>query len=140
MQLVEVSGVDGISEQTRAVSKMVQRIAFDGQVTTVGLSQFNRATSFNKDTPPTVHGLTGSSALENDSDQVVLLDHTANMRSGSTMDTNILVAKNRHGPVPKIPVRWDYTTLQLTERATMLSERFSEEANQHSIRVSRGYS
>ena len=125
VQLITARGTDGLHERTTRVSQAIQRIAFDHNVVTVALSQFNRATSFNKDAPPAVESLTGSSSLENDSDQVVLLDHSANKRLGTKMETNVLVAKNRHGPVPSIPVVWDYTTLEVKQRtpdATMRTE------------------
>lgn len=130
LQLVNVAGTDGIAEQTRRVSQMVQRLAFDEQVTTLALSQFNRATSFAKESP-TVHGLTGSSAIENDSDQVLLLDHSQNERQAATLDTRVLLAKNRHGPQATIHVRWDYNTLTLKEREPNLDE----SAKIHGIRT-----
>jgi KaiC/GvpD/RAD55 family RecA-like ATPase len=116
VQLIQVRGTDGIYERTTQASQAIQRLAFDHNVVTLALSQFNRSTSFNKDAPPSPESLTGSSAIENDSDQVVLLDHSANKRFGNRMETNVLVAKNRHGPVPSIPVIWDYTTLEVKQR------------------------
>lgn len=116
LQLVHVPGSQGLEEQTRRASQLVQRTAFESDVTTIGLSQYNRSMSFNKDAPPNAHGLTGSSAIENDSDQVVLLDHSSVQRHGAQVDTNLLIAKNRHGPVPTLPVRWDYTNLTITQR------------------------
>ena len=117
VQLVQVRGAEGIYERTSQTSQTIQRVAFDHNVVTLNLSQFNRSTSFNKDAPPSPESLTGSSALENDSDQVILLDHSANKRYGLRMETNVLVAKNRHGPVPSIPVIWDYVTLEIKQRA-----------------------
>jgi KaiC/GvpD/RAD55 family RecA-like ATPase len=130
LQLVSVAGADGLEERTRRVSQAIQRLAFDTQVTTVALSQFNRATSFSKDSP-TVHGLTGSSALENDSDQVLLLDHSQRDQQGAWTDTRVLLAKNRHGPQPAMHVRWDFTTLCLKEREPTADE----SAKIHGIRT-----
>lgn len=118
MQLAQAVGAEGIFENTRRVSSAIQRVAFDCNVTTVGLSQFNRSMSFNKDAPPTIYGLTGGSSLENDSDQVILLDHTANKRTGQRMDGRVLLAKNRHGPSVDVDVVWDFTTLRVRERAS----------------------
>lgn len=130
LQLISVPDADGLPEQTRRASQAVQRIAFGHNMTTVALSQFNRATSFAKEAP-TIHGLTGSSSIENDSDQVLLLDHSANDRQGASMDTRVILAKNRHGPAPTIPVRWDFTTLRLHERAPSVDE----SAAMHGIRT-----
>lgn len=121
LQLIYVPDTDGIAEQMRRASQALQSVAFGHNVTTVGLSQFNRATSFAKESPG-INGLTGSSSIENDSDQVILLDHSSNKRTAMTMDTMILVAKNRHGPQAKIPVRWDYSTLTLSEREPSVDE------------------
>ena len=130
LQLVSVAGADGLEERTRRVSQDIRRVAFDAQVTTVALSQFNRATTFAKESP-TVHGLTGSSALENDSDQVLLLDHSQRDQQGAWTDTRVLLAKNRHGPQPTMHVRWDFRTLCLEEREPTADE----SAKVHGIRT-----
>jgi replicative DNA helicase len=101
----------------RQASNAIQRIAYEHGVVTVALSQYNRATSFNRDAPPTVQGMTGGSDLENDSDQSVLLDHTARKRVGNRSEGKVLLAKNRHGPEVDIPVVWDYSTLRVMQAA-----------------------
>jgi len=133
MQRLEVAGAATLEETMRKASGAVQRVAFDENVTTIGLSQYNRSMSFNKDAPPNKHGLTGSSAIENDSDQVVLLDHSSQRRNGHLMDTNLIMDKNRHGPQPVVPVQWDYSTLRLTERVVTEGELIDEEADRHGI-------
>jgi KaiC/GvpD/RAD55 family RecA-like ATPase len=132
LQLITVSSADGLEQQTRRVSQAIQRLAFDHQVTTVALSQFNRATSFAKESP-TVHGLTGSSSLENDSDQVLLLDHSHRDQQAAWTDTRVLLSKNRHGPQPTMYVRWDFTTLCLEERLPTAEE----SAKTHGIKTNR---
>lgn len=118
VQKVRLRGSDGSLEvQMREASGAIQRVAYDHNVLTVVLSQYNRATSFNKDAPPTVQGMIGSSSLENDSDQSVLLDHTTRKRVGTRSEGKVLLAKNRHGPEVDIPVVWDYTTLRVTQMA-----------------------
>jgi hypothetical protein len=59
----------------------------------------------------------GGSPLENDSDQVLLLDHSQYDRDyeNQTATTRALLCKNRHGPAAIIPVRWDYRSLRLRE-------------------------
>src|SRR6185503_8252157 len=59
----------------------------------------------------------GGSPLENDSDQVLLFDHTSYQRSsdGLSATTKLLLAKNRHGPPKDIPLRWEYGTLRASE-------------------------
>src|SRR5690606_23322524 len=79
-------------------------------------SQYNRSTSAQKEDRPSPQSLMGGSALENDSVQVLLLDHTQYTKDGEFADTVLLLAKNRHGPTLDIPIRWDYSTLTMMER------------------------
>lgn len=97
-------------------------------VITIGLSQFNRETSKDFKHKPTSQGLMGGSPLENDSNQVVLLDHSRTKRSKkpdpmtgfevSYNETFVLIDKNRHGQQGEIPVIWDYGTLRINELHT----------------------
>jgi replicative DNA helicase len=101
------------------VSHRVRQLAKDLSVITVGLSQFNRLTSASKERP-TVHGLMGGSALENDSDQVVLLDHSRVERAPAGVDGwhgYAMLDKNRHGPLTEIPILFNRGSLRMTERA-----------------------
>jgi replicative DNA helicase len=101
------------------VSHTVRDVAGELGVVSVGLSQFNRSTSANYEDPPTPQGLMGGSPLENDSDQVVLLDHSKyerdHVNNGAT--TRLLLSKNRHGGTAIIDVRWSYRDLSITELA-----------------------
>lgn len=120
LQLVGVGEVDTIFDRTVRVSAAIQEIAFTHNVTTIALSQFNRMQSFNKRDTPANEGLAGGGAIENDSDQVCLLDHSAMERPDMyTGFTNLLLSKNRHGPLAKIPISWDYRTLRMRERSSM---------------------
>ena len=84
-------------------------------VITIGLSQLNRETSRNYRERPIVQGLMGGSPLENDSDQVLLLDHSRYEKAGSTARTWLILGKNRHGPNTEIPIEWNYRTLRVRE-------------------------
>jgi replicative DNA helicase len=94
-------------------------------VITIALSQFNRETSKDFKSKPTSQGLMGGSPLENDSNQVVLLDHSRSKRierpdpmTGYTVvhkETFLLIDKNRHGQQGEIPVIWDFGTLRINE-------------------------
>lgn len=57
----------------------------------------------------------GGSPLENDADQVILLDHSATKRGLTETTTDVLVAKNRHGPPTKIPVSLSSKNLRISE-------------------------
>ena len=84
-------------------------------VVTVGLSQVNRRTSGDGSTAPVVQGLIGSSSLENDADQVLLLDHSRYQKGDRSAKTWALLAKNRHGGQGEIAIEWNYKTLRVRE-------------------------
>jgi hypothetical protein len=115
-------GSQSLNDRIEAVSHAVRDVTTDLGVTTIALSQFNRETSRERDVRPVAQGLMGGSAIENDSHQVLLFDHSRFVRSGSFGDTWLIIDKNRHGPVADIPVRWDYRTLQLSVRTPTIEE------------------
>jgi replicative DNA helicase len=115
MQLAHVNGSRNDVERITEVSGVVRRTAKEENVTSVALSQYNRETSKDRDNPPTPQGLHGGSALENDSDQVLLLDHTEYKREPSGATTRLLLAKNRHGPQMILGVRFNYRTLSVNQ-------------------------
>jgi hypothetical protein len=126
LQLAQVGGTGkyggNINDRIETVSHAVRDVTTDLNVSTVALSQFNRETSRERDQRPMAQGLMGGSAIENDSHQVLLLDHSRFVRNGTHGDTWLIIDKNRHGPVEDIPVRWDYRTLQLAVRAPSVEE------------------
>lgn len=123
LQLAQVANVgNNINDRIEAVSHAVRDITTDLNVSTVALSQFNRETSRNREERPLAQGLMGGSAIENDSHQVLLLDHSRFVRTGTHGDTWFIIDKNRHGPVEDIPVRWDYRTLRLSVRTPSIEE------------------
>lgn len=114
LQCVTLPGGLKMDEQMRQASGAVQRLAYEHEVNTVTLSQFNRSTTAGGERP-TIFGLAGSSAIENDADQVLLLDHTSrrDVPDGRTMTAHL--DKNRHGPATAIHLRLALDTLRLAE-------------------------
>lgn len=116
MQLAWTGSAKSLLENITEVSHTVRGLAHDLNVVSIALSQYNRATSANREDRPTPEGLMGGSPLENDADQVVLLDHTSYERQGQQGATgNLILGKNRHGPLLEIPIAYDYETLRITE-------------------------
>jgi len=123
LQLAQVAGGGmGLNDRIEAVSHAVRDVTTDLNVSTIALSQFNRETSRNRDERPVAQGLMGGSAIENDSHQVLLLDHSRYVKTAGFADTWFIIDKNRHGPVEDIPVRWDYRTLRLSVRPLSVEE------------------
>jgi replicative DNA helicase len=59
--------------------------------------------------------LIGSSSLENDADQVLVLDHSRYARQGDLAKSWAILGKNRHGGTGSIPIEWDFRTLTMRE-------------------------
>jgi KaiC/GvpD/RAD55 family RecA-like ATPase len=114
-QLVSVAGAK-LDDAMRQVSAAAQSVAYQRDVNTLLLSQLNRSTTSDKGAPPTIFGLAGSSAIENDADQVLLIDQSAKTEDLYGKNFTVLLEKNRHGPSASIPVRMDTLNLQLLEQ------------------------
>jgi len=117
-QLVSVAGAK-LDDAMRQVSAMVQGLAYRHDVTSLLLSQLNRSTTSDRENAVSMHGLAGSSAIENDADQVLLINANTKQDSvhGKTFD--VLLDKNRHGPLATVPVELQTQTLQMVEPLTV---------------------
>ena len=115
LQLAWAGNAQNATDRITEVSHAIRGEAVDLGVVSVGVSQFNRSISGAKESP-VIQGLMGGSALENDSNQVLLLDHTTYTETGEhSAIIKLLVAKNRHGSRGEVPLMWDYSTLQARE-------------------------
>jgi KaiC/GvpD/RAD55 family RecA-like ATPase len=126
LQMVSVPGAQKLDDAMRQVSAAVQSVAYRFDVTTLALSQLNRSTTSDRDASPTMHGLAGSSGIENDADQVLLIDHTTRQETAAGKTFNVLLDKNRHGPGAVIPVRMETETLRIVESLTLPATRAAE--------------
>lgn len=117
LQLCSTGSEEDTVREVTKISHAMRLFARKRNVTVIGLSQFNRYTSRDSANSPRPQGLIGSSALENDADQVLLLDHTRYERAldGKSAKTWALLAKNRHGSTGEVPIEWDYRTLRVRE-------------------------
>ena len=111
------SQYDRISEVSHEVRAMARGLG----IVTVGLSQLNRAGN-GKETP-TKEAMLGSSSLENDADQVVVLDHTRKRQVLSASGKPrgwigwMVLDKNRHGQTNvEIPVAFDSDSFRIRQR------------------------
>ena len=115
LQLATSRTAETLYNEVSDISSRVIELAKQLNVVTVGLSQMNRRTSGDGSTTPAIQGLIGSSSLENDADQVLLLDHSRYERGDRSAKTWALLAKNRHGALGEIPIHWDYRSLRVRE-------------------------
>jgi len=122
LQLAWTANTHSIHDRMELVAHTLRDTAQSLNVTLVGLSQFNRQTSAARSERPVSQGLMGGSAIENDSHQVLLLDHSRMVRTGLQGDSWLIMDKNRHGSLMDIPIRWDYRTLRLLPRTPTIDE------------------
>lgn len=117
MQLAKVLGSTDMLDTVTRISSAVRGTGHELKIVTIGLSQFNRETSKDYENPPTPQGLMGGSPLENDSDQVMLIDHSSYSRNGitNTARQTLILGKNRHGAAGPIECEWNYDTLRITQ-------------------------
>lgn len=116
LQLVTSGDERDLIKEVTKISHHMSAFAKRHRIVVLGLSQLNRATSTNRDVPPTPQGLIGASSLENDADQVILLDHSRYYNDlGKLARTWLITGKNRHGPEGELPILWDFKTLTIRE-------------------------
>jgi KaiC/GvpD/RAD55 family RecA-like ATPase len=126
LQLAWTANAHSINDRIELVAHQLRDLTHTLNVTMVALSQFNRQTSAARSERPVAQGLMGGSAIENDSHQVLLFDHSRYERQGEHANTFLIIDKNRHGGVCDIPIRWDYRTLRLEPRAHTIDEQEKE--------------
>lgn len=116
LQLLAAKDANSLFREVSEVSARLREFAAQTGTVSVAVSQFNRKTSRDYESKPRVQGLMASSSIENDSDQVLLLDHT---RYEKTVErgarTWAILGKNRHGGSGEIPIKWSYEDLTLRE-------------------------
>jgi hypothetical protein len=122
LQLIWTANAHSIHDRMELVSHQLRDVTQSLNVTLVALSQFNRQTSAARGERPVAQGLMGGSAIENDSHQVLLFDHSRFERRDRLANTWLLCEKNRHGAVGDMPVQWDYTSLRLQPRTPTIEE------------------
>ena len=117
LQLLGSRDAESLYSTISNVSNSLREFAKRTHSTVIALSQLNWTVSANRAESPIVQGLMGSSSVENDSDQVILLDHARYEydKLTKTARTWLLVGKNRHGPCGSVPVEWSYKNLRLRE-------------------------
>lgn len=122
LQLAWIKDAENAVARITEVSHAMRQIAKELGAITLGLSQLNRAGSGDRTQRPTKENMIGASALENDADQVMLIDHS---RTRQTVGSDgkpsgwtgwLILDKNRHGPGAEVAVQFKADTGILRER------------------------
>lgn len=112
LQLAWVSNADSLYQQITEVSHVIQGLAKELKITTVGISQVNRRTSTGAEKLQK-EGLMGGSSLENDAEQIILIGKPEKQYDSYALDVRL--DKNRHGPQYSWKVSLDTSNLRMTE-------------------------
>lgn len=108
-----------IYDRVTEVSARVRSVARARGLLSIALSQLNRKASNDWTRCPRIYDLLGGSSLENDSDVILLVDHCSKHLDRKDEErrvrTNLIIGKNRHGPVGHLPIVFDWNVSRLYE-------------------------
>ncbi len=116
MQLMQGTGAGGrkndnrqqeISDMTRAMKLLAREL----DLPIILLSQLNRGPELRQDHRPMISDLRESGSIEQDADMVILLYRAAVYDENAGLESEAIVAKNRHGPIEtcKLIFQGEYT-------------------------------
>ncbi len=114
------SGTDkAIFDRVTEISHVTRTLAVRHNLLSIGVSQINRMASRDRERCTSIDDLQGGSTLENDAGLVLLLDkcgkHYRYDHATRTASTQLIVGKNRFGPVGEIPICFEFKTARVRE-------------------------
>jgi replicative DNA helicase len=119
LQLVEPEDKNAPREQQiSSITRRLKFLAKDLDLPVVALAQLNRAVEQREDKRPRLADLRESGAIEQDADIVMFLHrpeaYDPEDRPG---EADLIVAKNRHGPIGTVDLVWLKTMMRFGDRA-----------------------
>jgi replicative DNA helicase len=105
-------------ERITKISSQIRALAKDSGVPIVAISQLNRPKDRNLNERPNKFSMKESGSLENDANTILLIYRPMDDFGRPTGDDEIVIAKQRSGPVSNEKVRFDSKTMTFFERTT----------------------
>lgn len=104
LQLIQGTGKENRQQEISAISRTLKSIARELDCTVMALSQLSRAVEQRQDKRPMLSDLRESGSIEQDADLVAFLyrDDYYNQDSENKNVVEIIIAKQRNGPVGKV--------------------------------------
>ncbi len=109
LQLIQGSGkASGREQEIAEISRSLKILAKEIEVPVIALSQLSRAPEARPDHRPMLQDLRESGSIEQDADMVMFIyrDDYYNPQSEATNIAEIIIAKNRSGPVGTTELLW----------------------------------
>lgn len=129
LQLIEPDNMkDPRQEQVARMTRRLKGLARDISTPILCLAQLNRQTEASKDNIPRLSHLRESGAIEQDADVVMFVHREEYYLRGEEKEQHagkaqIIVAKQRNGPIGDVNLRWDSS---FTKFRSLASDRFDE--------------
>ncbi|MCA9042878.1 MAG: replicative DNA helicase [Planctomycetaceae bacterium] len=105
-------------QQISSISRRLKFLAKDVDVPVIALSQLNRGVEQREDKKPRLSDLRESGAIEQDADIVMFL-HRADAYDPQDRpgEADLIIAKNRHGPIGNVDLVWMRDSLTFGDRS-----------------------
>lgn len=101
-------------QQISAVTRSLKALAVKRNVPVIAMSQLRRTES--QDAEPMLSDLRESGSIEQDADMVLFLHRPYTTEAGRSGATDLVVAKQRNGPLGKIGLRFNFSTTTFSDR------------------------
>ncbi|MEM6468769.1 MAG: replicative DNA helicase [Planctomycetota bacterium] len=134
LQLIEPDNSrDPRQEQVAKIARRLKGMARELEVPMLCLSQLNRQAEDSKDHKPKLSHLRESGAIEQDADVVMFVHreeyyHRGEDRAQYAGQAEIIIAKQRNGPVGEVQLTWESDFTRFSNRAPEHHDEFSDYA------------
>lgn len=134
LQLIEPDNSrDPRQEQVAKIARRLKGLARELEVPLLCLSQLNRQAEDGKDHRPKLSHLRESGAIEQDADVVMFVHreeyyHRGQDRAQYAGQAEIIIAKQRNGPIGDVPLTWEADFTRFSDRAPERHNEFDDYA------------
>lgn len=120
LQLLSSPDAGKVSRQevVSGMSRAMKLLAREHKIPVVLLAQLNRESTRRENKQPAIHDLRESGAVEQDSDEIILL-HRDDDDPELAGQIQLHLAKNRHGPTGYVRLRWQPYISRITNPSTI---------------------
>lgn len=124
VQRIRAPEEKGLRDQYIRIAGDIADFAESRGLLVIGVSQMRNNAArqvMNGERSPVMNDLYGGMGVAQEANQVAMLDHSQYERPPEGVaerhiaHTMLNVAKNRHGDLPELPIRWDYSSLTVRE-------------------------